>query len=237
MKMLLAIFILLSSLALPIYAGVSKTFEELFESGIIRGKNNDHKGAIRDFDEAIKLDKKNSLIFGLYYNRGIAKFRSGNYKEAILDFNLAIETYEKIDGIFLDAYFYRGRSFSNLDKKDRAIKDFNFVIKNNPSDYKALINRGNLMARKKEFEKAINDYDLAKKINSYEIAIYLNKSNLMYSDLNDQKGACQELKKALSINREITQKWIFNHSLKPKWIKQNWCSITDKALFKPDAKQ
>ena len=48
----------------------------------------DHKGAIADFDKAIKLNPKDEYA---YNNRGIAKESTGDYKGAIADWGKAIE--------------------------------------------------------------------------------------------------------------------------------------------------
>jgi tetratricopeptide (TPR) repeat protein len=44
--------------------------------------------ALKDYDEAVKLNPKNARIYG---NRGVAKLRQGKNEEAQKDFKKAIE--------------------------------------------------------------------------------------------------------------------------------------------------
>lgn len=51
--------------------------------------------------------------------------KDGNHAAAILQFNEAI----RVCADYVDAYFYRGQSYAVLGKKERAVSDFNQVIK------------------------------------------------------------------------------------------------------------
>ncbi len=51
--------------------------------------------------------------------------KDGNHAAAILQFNEAI----RVCSDYVDAYFYRGQSYAVLGKKERAVSDFNQVIK------------------------------------------------------------------------------------------------------------
>ena len=57
-----------------------------------RWEERDYKGAIEDFNEAIRLDPNNAIA---YYNRGVARYSFKDYQGAIEDFrqaaNLSLE--------------------------------------------------------------------------------------------------------------------------------------------------
>ena len=67
-----------------------------FGIGIVIGKLGNYKGAIADYDKAIKLNPKDAKA---YNNRGGTKNMLGDYKGAIADWEKAIElnpSYKKV---------------------------------------------------------------------------------------------------------------------------------------------
>ena len=95
--------------------------------------------AIKDFDEAIRLDPKHSRA---YYSRGNAWDKKGEYDKAIQDYNEAIRLNPK----YADAYYSRGIAWKANGEYDKAIKDFNEAIRLNPKDMIAYNNLAFLMA-------------------------------------------------------------------------------------------
>ena len=76
----------------------------------------DYKGAISDYNEALKLD------FSTYYaynNRGFSKYHLGLYEEALIDCNFSI----KLDSNNSYAYFYRGLIKLKLKNKESGCQD------------------------------------------------------------------------------------------------------------------
>ena len=64
-----------------------KGFEELLKSGAAKIAEGDFEGAIKDLDEAIRLDPKNATA---WHDRGFAKKELGRYAEEIADYDEAI---------------------------------------------------------------------------------------------------------------------------------------------------
>jgi tetratricopeptide (TPR) repeat protein len=62
--------------------------QDYFERGCEKAKSMDFAGAIKDFDECIKLDPKHGLA---YANRGAARQQTGDTKGALEDLNKAVE--------------------------------------------------------------------------------------------------------------------------------------------------
>lgn len=94
-------------------------------SGIHKSKYGDFDGAIKDYNEAIKLSQNYAKA---YYNRGYAKFLKNYFCGALKDYNKAIELNSKYD----KAYNNRGLIKFLISENLEAIKDLNEAIKLNP---------------------------------------------------------------------------------------------------------
>ncbi len=102
--------------------------DEFLNSGLSKRENGDFKGAIQDFNEAIKVNSKNSKA---YYWRAFVKHDINDYEGAIEDCNKTIE----IDPKFADAYFERGViKFTKLMDFEGAYSDYSLAIKINPNN-------------------------------------------------------------------------------------------------------
>ena len=68
-----------------------------YNRGSAYSNKRDYDGAIKDFDEAIRLDPKYVVA---YYNRGNARQNKGDNDRAIADYGEAIRTRsERCDGL------------------------------------------------------------------------------------------------------------------------------------------
>ena len=83
------------------------TVAELSSRGIIKSNLEDYKGAIQDYNVAIRL---NTNIAEVYFNRGNAKYKLQDNRGAIQDYNVAI----RLDPTFAGAYVNRGNAKYNL---------------------------------------------------------------------------------------------------------------------------
>ena len=97
---------------------IAESAEFYKNSGNDKLDNEDYKGAISDFTEAIKINPKDP---DAYKGRGIAKSNLEDDKGAISDFNKAIEINPE-DG---DAYYDRGYSKEMLKDFKGALSDYN----------------------------------------------------------------------------------------------------------------
>ena len=77
----------------------------------------DYKGAIADYDSAIRLNPDNA---NTYYNRGTAKGDLGQHFAAIADFDIAI----RLKPDLAEAYYNRGAAKSDLGQHFAAIADY-----------------------------------------------------------------------------------------------------------------
>jgi tetratricopeptide (TPR) repeat protein len=97
--------------------------------------------AIQDYNQAIKLNPKDSFPFN---NRGNAYFNKGQYDRAIQDYNQAI----KLNPTFAMAFNGRGAAYAGKGQFDNAIRDYDQAIKLNPSFELAIKNRTDAIANK-----------------------------------------------------------------------------------------
>ena len=94
-----------------------------------------YEKAIKDFDQAIELNSKQSVS---YHNRGATYGLQGNYDQAVTDFSRAI----KINSEFSEAYFGRGNAYRSQEDYTRAILDYDQAIRLNSEYSKAYYGRG-----------------------------------------------------------------------------------------------
>jgi serine/threonine protein kinase len=111
-------------------------------------KKKEYDIAIRDYDEAIRLDPKGAAFF----NRGLAWAEKNEYDKAIKDYDEVIRLDPK--GA---AFFNRGLAWSKKNEYDKAIKDYDEAIRLDPKDATAFRNRGLTWALKGNYEQATKD--------------------------------------------------------------------------------
>lgn len=117
-------------LAVDYYTGLIKQNPDDFTFYLKRGvlylnelKNN--KAAVKDFDQAIKLNPNEPVLF---YNRGTAYIQTSDWKKAKKDLDSVIA----LRPDFVNAYLNRGIVYLNLNDTDAALEDFNAGIRLNP---------------------------------------------------------------------------------------------------------
>ena len=71
-------------------------------SGIENSKRGEYKNAIKDYNQAIRLNPKDAEV---YFNRGMAKGNSSQYQDAIADFDTAIRL--ERNNAALATYYYK----------------------------------------------------------------------------------------------------------------------------------
>ena len=147
-----------------------------FHRGINRHTSGDIKGAIAEYNQALKLRPNFAEV---YYKRGISRYKLGDLKGAILDYNQAISLNPNYAGV----YNNRGFTRHGLGDFKGAIKDFNQALKLNPNFPEAYQNRGitrNALGDKqgaiRDLNTAANLFQKQKRISNYqEVIDIINK--------------------------------------------------------------
>jgi tetratricopeptide (TPR) repeat protein len=119
--------------------------------GVEYGKRGDLERAIADFDQAIKLNPKDS---SLYNNRGLAWKAKGDLDRAIADEDQAIE----LDAKLASAYYNRGLAWRAKGNLDRAIADYDQAITLDPDYTSAYYNRAVALEGKGDLQRALADF-------------------------------------------------------------------------------
>ncbi|KAF0513393.1 tetratricopeptide repeat protein [Gigaspora margarita] len=123
------------------------------------------------FEEALKnsnycLDL-NTIDGNSYHSRGWILYDMGEYENA-LDYAHATSILEEIidcNRCYIDLIALRGFLYSMLeDEEENALNDFQITLEANSENIEALVNRGNLYNRLRDFEMAMNDFNTATEI-------------------------------------------------------------------------
>ena len=145
-----------------------QTAQEYFQSGNIKYSQQDFKGAIKDFDSAIKVDKEYQ---DAYFNRAMCKMNIISCESAIKDFTKLI----KLDPTFPKAYYYRATIYANQKKYTKALADLDKAIEFDATIPNALTLRGRIRYETGYKKGALEDFNTAKMIGDKEAKKYLEK--------------------------------------------------------------
>ena len=168
------------------------TIEEHLKKGDSFVQQKDYRSAIKEYDQAIKLDPQNA---DAYFNRGVANFKLEQYKWAIADFDHVI----KIDPKNSEAYKTRGIIKCELEQYEQAIADYDDAIEINPEYAEVYFNLGNAKNKLKQYEQAIADYNRAIEIDPEYAEAYNNRGNTKL-ELKQYGAAIEDYNKVLKIN-------------------------------------
>jgi tetratricopeptide (TPR) repeat protein len=134
----------------------SVNVESLLKQGNSKFDSGDYRGAIANYDQAIKLNPGSATA---YHDRGFARSSLGD-KSEITDYDQAIQDYTqaiKLKPDFVMAYLNRGSAHFDLGDKQAAIADYDQAIKFKPDFILAYLNRGNAHAGLGNNQAAIAD--------------------------------------------------------------------------------
>ncbi len=145
-----------------------QTSQEHLQNGITKHKQQDYKGAIKDYDKSIKEDKTNK---DAYYNRGTCELALKDFKSAMTDFNKTIE----LDPKFVKAYYSRASVFVSQEKYTEALPDLDKTIELDPTTPNVLTLRGQIRAQTGNKKGACEDFNQAKQIGDKQADKYLSQ--------------------------------------------------------------
>ena len=174
-------------------------------------KLEDYEGAVRNFDEAIKLIPDNPLY---YSNLGNAYFQMGEKQKGIENYDKAI----KLDPGSAEKYYswrgfqlysqedneetiaeinrdpakfncIQGYTLFHMGKKKEGIEYYNKAIKLDPeSAHLYYSSRGDLLYRQQDYKAALADYNQAIKLKPDNALYYSNRGDLFYSQKDYEKA-------------------------------------------------
>jgi len=174
-----------------------KKAKKLFLEGTVKIKKNDYQAALRDLNEALRIEPG---FLEAYENRGVAKYHLKDFHGAIDDFNKALE----INPNDLNTMGRRGWALFSIGRYMDAVSDFTKVIQelsDNASYYNI---RGRAKYQLRDYEGAI--FDFTEVINSYSSG-KAEKGKAFYwrgmirIETGNKESGCNDLQQASKLGR------------------------------------
>ena len=165
-----------------------------FKNGNAKYSLKDYKGAIKDYQEAIKLDPEYT---DAWYGKAICESILERYDKALADYNKAAELDpSNKDVIFNRAYYVKQKTG---DYKG-AIEDYNFYIEKFKKSDDAFVysNMGYCKYKLNDFEAALSDINKSLELNPDNPMAYKNRA-LIYFVTDNKDNACNDLHKSLEL--------------------------------------
>ena len=166
----------------------------------------DVKGAIMDFDEAIRLDADNAEA---YLSRGRAKAKRKDFDGALNDYSQAIETNPE------HPLAYYERSQSHVEKEDweSALEDLTEAIKldsSNPDYYRS---RAAIRLNRHQHTEAVEDFERLANLEKNDLRHLRSLSDAKYA-AGDFEGALEVCNSLLRKNRRSASGYVLRARLK-----------------------
>lgn len=159
----------LTTLLTVLYLSVSgQTAQEYLQTGIEKHKQQDFKGAIKDYDRAISLDKN---LKDAFFNRGTCQLALKDFKSAMKDFDKTLE----LDPKFVKAYYSRASVYVSQEKYVESLPDLDKTIELDATIPNAITLRGQIRAQTGNKKGACEDFNKAKEIGDKQADRYLNQ--------------------------------------------------------------
>ena len=178
----------------------------------------DYKGAIADYDSAIRLNPDDT---DAYNNRGIAKSDLGQHFAAIADFDSAI----RLNPDYAYAYLNRGMAKYRLGQYFDAIADFDSAIRLKPDYAKAYNNRGSAKGTLGQHFDAIADFDSAIRLKPDYAKAYYDRGLAKYN-LGQHFAAIADFDSAIRLNPDDARTYYDRGSAKYR-LGQYFAAIAD----------
>ncbi len=184
----------------------SKTATDFFDDGRKKYDEKDFKGAIADYDEAIRL---NPDYANAYLHRGDTKIKLGYRKASEMYIDYMQEEREiYLNRPFLLRIFTKPNyKYSPMEIKEKctkvfdkscykAIADYNEAIRIKPDFAEAYNNRGDAKSALEDKQSAIADYNEAIRLNPDFAEAYYNRGSAK-NNLGDKQGAIADYNQAI----------------------------------------
>ena len=202
--------------------------ETYFTWGNTKYDLGDYKGAIADYDNAIRLKPDDAKA---YNNRGIAKDDLGQHFTAIADYDNAI----RINPDLATAYNNRGVAKQKLGQHFAAIADYDNAIRINPDDATAYNNRGIAKSDLGQHLAAIADFDTAIRLKP-DLAIAYNNRGIAKYQLDQYFAAIADYDNAIRLKPDYAKAYVSRGNAKRE-LGQDVAAIADydtAIRLKPD---
>ena len=197
--------------------------------GVRYFEKGEYDRAIADANEAIRLDPKNAIGYGI---RGLAYDSKGDYDRAIADASEAIRLDPKVTNVYLN----RGSAYDSKGEYDRAIADYSDAIRLNPKNERAYNNRGFAYNAKGEYDRAIADTSEAIRLDPKFPNAYRHRGTA-YAGKGDFDRAIAEYDQAIRLNAKYVDAYLGRSIAREKKGDLNgaYGDILDTLALKPES--
>lgn len=176
---------------------VSPTAELLTNRGVINQFMKDPVNAMRDYQQALKIDNTYSLA---YFNAANVYFHTRHFKQAYEYYSKALEYNKRDESALLN------RAITKVMMRDAqgALEDFKAAIKLSPYTAHVYFNRGNLYASMGHFDKAEADYSKALSLKPDDPLVLKRRADVR-GKLGNQKHAIDDYRYAIEIQSRMEE--------------------------------
>jgi tetratricopeptide (TPR) repeat protein len=162
--------------------------EAFVNQGLEKLHKQDYAGALKDFDQVIKLDKDHDRA---YLYRADLRSQVGDYQGAIQDYTIA----KQQNSSFSYIYNQQGKAYEALRNYPKAIENYTQAIKLYPEDGIGYANRGIAYYKLGHNQQAMENFNKAIVINHGQADAYFNRGNL-HTKLGNNQAAIADYQKA-----------------------------------------
>jgi len=195
-----------------VYINYANAQSKEVQDHIAKGKklkdNKDYKGAIEEFNKALKLENDNGMTF---WERAVCYENLEDYKNALSDIDIAIGYLKANKDWLYKLYFDKGfYEYKMLDYKD-ANADFTNSLDINPKYGKVYYYRALSYKENRDYQLAINDCKKAIELfadSKESLPSIYNLKGISEDFLDDYKSAIEDYNQALEINPKFARVYI-----------------------------
>ncbi|XP_056011741.1 uncharacterized protein LOC125682590 isoform X3 [Ostrea edulis] len=175
---------------------VAPTAELLTNRGVINQFMKDRVNAMKDYQNAIRMDPTYSLA---YFNAANVYFHTRHFKQALNYYNKAVEHNLRDESALLN------RAITKVMLRDSqgALADFKAAIKLSPHTAHMYFNRGNLYASMDQFDQAEKDYSKALSLKPDDPLVLKRRADI-FGKLGKRDEAILDYKRAVEIQSYLS---------------------------------
>jgi len=187
-------------IALLLGAAPAQDSGAIIQSGRDKLAVHDYKGALADFDSAVKADPRNP---DAYVARAQFRYETSEFDLAFYDLSQAYTLAPTDENRFLRAQMQRARA-----QLRAAAADIDYFLKKDPNHAAAYRERGLIKSQMHDNKGALPDLDKALELDPKDVFAYAQRARIKTA-LKDAEGGEADLRKALEVNPKYAMAYVY----------------------------